>query len=64
LNQREQELFHQRCISVNRTVADWQSRLQVGLPRLREFAAGPGVQDPKDYGAVWQRAVSAVEFVQ
>jgi putative DNA primase/helicase len=47
LNQREQELFNQRCHSVNETAADWQSRLQAALPGLREFAtdtvtAAPG----------------------
>jgi AAA domain len=63
LNQREQELFHQRCVSVNSNVADWQSRLQVALPRLRELAASPGDQGTKDPGAVWQRAISAVDFV-
>src|SRR5262245_42871074 len=64
LNQREQELFHQRCVSVNSNVADWQSRLQVALPRLRERAASPGNQGTQDSGAPWQRAISAVEFVQ
>ena len=37
LNQREQEAFHGRCLSVNGTMADWQSRLQAALPRLREL---------------------------
>ena len=38
LNQREQELFHQRCVSVNSNTVDWQSRLQSGIPGLRELA--------------------------
>jgi hypothetical protein len=37
LNQRDQEHFDQRCRSVNGTVADWQSRLQAGIPSLEQL---------------------------
>jgi hypothetical protein len=63
LNQREQELFDQRCVAVNSNVADWQSRLQAALPKLGELAAGPDAQEAQAPGAAWQRAISAVDFV-
>jgi hypothetical protein len=63
LNQREQELFHQRCVAANNNRIDWQSRLQSALPGLRELATRSEAQGAKDTGAAWQRAMSAVDFV-
>jgi hypothetical protein len=37
LNQRDQETFAARCRAVNSTVADWQTRLQSGIPALLEL---------------------------
>ena len=64
LNQRDQETFHQRCASVNSSVADWQSRLQAAIPGLRTLATtGPGAQGAKDPGAVWRQAMTAHYFL-
>lgn len=60
LNQREQENFQQRCVSVNSSVADWQSRLQSAIPGLRKLVTSPGTTDP---GAVWQQAITAHDFL-
>jgi hypothetical protein len=64
LNQREQEVFAQRCVAANNNRIDWQSRLQSAIPGVRALAASPEAPDTKDRSAVWQRAISAVEFVQ
>jgi AAA domain len=64
LDQRQQELFHQRCRAVNGTVADWQSRLQAAVPGLRELAARQARTNTADLGAVWHQAVTAQDFLQ
>jgi hypothetical protein len=46
LNQREQELLHQRCMSTNSSVADWQSRLVSAIPGLRKQATDQTPQSP------------------
>jgi putative DNA primase/helicase len=53
LNQREQEHFHQRCRSVNGTVADWQSRLQSAIPGLESLVTREDAADTEEmWGAV------------
>jgi len=37
LDQRAQEVFAARCKAVNGTTADWQSRLQSGIPTLQQL---------------------------
>jgi hypothetical protein len=61
LSQREQETFHQRCVSVNSSVADWQSRLQAALPGLRELAAHQQGHAPA--GAARQLRVTSLATV-
>jgi hypothetical protein len=61
LNQREQESFHQRCVSVNNNTIDWQSRLQSGIPGLRGLAAGP--HDQATPGAARQLRVTSLATV-
>ena len=60
LNQRDQEHFHQRCLSVNGTVADWQSRLQSAIPGLERLLTIEG--DP-NAGAVWDQAITVEDFL-
>jgi hypothetical protein len=60
LNQREQESFHQRCLAVNGTAADWQSRLQAAIPGLHTLVTT--AWDPTtDYG--WAHATTAADFL-
>jgi hypothetical protein len=65
LNQREQELFHQRCASVNgSTVIDWQTRLLAALPKLVELAEGQDNSGQTPPGAVWHQAMTAHDLLQ
>jgi hypothetical protein len=60
LNQREQEHFHQRCLSVNGTCADWQSRLQSAIPGLKTLVITD--QAPTTI-TCWEQAVTAADFL-
>ena len=60
LNQRDQEHFHQRCLAVNGTVADWQSRLQAGHPRPR--TPGGGGRQGIPGAAYWTQGQTAADF--
>jgi hypothetical protein len=46
LNQRDQEYFAARCRAVNGTTADWQSRLQSGIPTLQQLATATRPPEP------------------
>ena len=60
LNQREQEHFHQRCLSVNGTCADWQSRLQSAIPGLKTLVT---THDPTRTAYAWDEAVTVADFL-
>ena len=59
LNQREQEHFHQRCLAVNGSIADWQSRLQSAIPGLKQLLTTEGTSN----GSCWDHAVAVADFL-
>ena len=59
LNQREQEHFHQRCLAVNGSVADWQSRLQSAIPGLKQLLTTEGPSS----GSCWHQAITVADFL-
>jgi hypothetical protein len=64
LNQREQERFHQRCVSMNGSMhVDWQTRLLTAIPMLHALAEGQGNLAQTTAGAVWNQAMTAHDFL-
>ena len=59
LNQREQEHFHQRCLAVNGSVADWQSRLQSAIPGLKQLL--PTAATSRD--SCWAHVITVADFL-
>jgi hypothetical protein len=65
LNQREQELFHQRCVSMNgSTVIDWQTRLLTAIPMLHALAESQDTEAQIPPGVVWHQAMTAQDFLR
>ena len=65
LNQREQELFHQRCVSMNgSTVIDWQTRLVTAIPLLQELVESQDHAAQTPAGAVWPQAMTAQDLLR